>query len=258
MTKHSFVSSYKYQLRRIILLPILTVIAIIVFMLLFTGFINYSFDGVFSLAKGGAVWLDALAGLMLLLFGGCFCHEFLNTGAANGVSRTTTVIASAASFFTSSAACSAFISVVSPLLSLLCKESADYWFLEIMYGTRKFFQFYGENPFVVRIRFFVMCTFMLFFCSMFGFAVMAIFYKLSKRCSTIVFTAIAIFLVFGYPVSNAFLSQRGIDLDEKLEALFEAWCRLFGMAHVNGSQAGNCVQGALIMVIFSAVFVFIA
>ncbi|MBQ5333962.1 MAG: hypothetical protein J6K92_12015 [Oscillospiraceae bacterium] len=258
MTKHGFISSYKYQLRRNILPPVLSVAAAIAAMLMMTGLINYSLDGKFSLENGGIVCLDALSGLMFFLFGIVFFHEFLNTGAGNGVSRTTTLAAASASFFTSSVISSLFISAVSPIINFLCRGDGDYMMLELFYGTKRFYQFYGENPFVVRIRFFIMCTLLLFFCSMIGLALSSVYYRLSRKGATILTTALLIIFIIGYPVLDTFLSQKGIDLDEKLNALSEAFGRLFGMAHVNGSQAGNCVQGVLMMLLFSAAFAFIA
>ena len=58
---------------------------------------------------------------------------------------------------------------------------------------------------------------------------------------------------FGYPITNIMLEKRGIDLDEILNKFFDGVGILFGMAHVNGSQAGNCVQGAFMMFLFAAV-----
>lgn len=254
MTRHGFVSSYKYQLRRIILPPIISVAAAVAVMLLMVGFINYSFEGKFTFENGGIFCLDALAAFMFFLYGCIYIPEFMNTGAANGTSRTTTLIASMASFFTSSAICSAAVSVISPLVNLICGDrSSDVFLLELFYGEKRFYRFYGENAFVVRIRFFVMITFLCFLCAAVGMAFSSIYYRLPRK-GTIIFSIILVVIFFfGYPFTNIMLEKQGIDFDEVLNKFFDGVGRLMGMAHVNGSMAGNCVQGAFMMFIFAAV-----
>lgn len=257
MSKQGFISSYKYQLRRVILMPVLSVFATVATMLLFVGLVNYSLEGKFSFENTGSFILDLMAGFMLFLYGCIFIHEFMNTGAANGVSRTTTLIASMASFFTSSAICSAVVSVLSPIISLISggdmSGGGEVFFLELLYGERRFYMFYGENAFVVRIRFFVMITFLCFLCAAVGMAFSAIFYRLPKKGNIIFSVILMIIFFFGYPFGKIILEKRGIDIDEILNSFFDGVGRLFGMAHVNGSQAGNCVQGVFMMFIFAAV-----
>lgn len=257
MTKQGFISSYKYQFRRIILPPIISIASAAFAMLMIVGFINYSFDGRFSFDNAGSFVLDLLTGFMFFLYGCIFIHEFMNTGAANGVSRTTTLISSMASFFTSSAVCSAVVSVISPVISLISggdgSGGGEVFFLELLYGERRFYMFYGENAFVVRIRFFVMITFLCFLCAAVGMAFSAIFYRLPKKGNIIFSVILMIIFFFGYPFGKIILEKRGIDIDEILNSFFDGVGRLFGMAHVNGSQAGNCVQGAFMMFLFAAV-----
>lgn len=258
MSKQGFISSYKYQLRRAVFLPVIGVVAVIVVNLLMSGLVAYSFDGKFSLEYAGTEGIDTIAAFMFFIIGCTLIPEFMNMGAANGVSRITTIFASMASYFTSSAICSAFVSVVSPLISLLCGNSGECFVLEILYGERRLYQFYGESAFVARIRFFVMITFFCFLCSAAGMALASIYYKLPRK-GTIIFSVILVtFIFFGYPVSKMMLEKRGIDIDEILKKFFEGIGRLFGMAHVKGSMAGNCVQGAFMMFIFAAVFGVIA
>lgn len=252
MSKQGFISSYKYQLRRIILLPVLSISAAVVVMLLMAGIIGYGIDGKFTLEYAGAPGIDAMAGFMFFLYGIIFIPEFMNMGAANGVSRTTTLISSMASFFTSSAICSAFVSVLSPLVSLICGEGSEGFLLEIFYGERRFFMFYGESAFVVRLRFFVMITFLCFLCAAVGMALSSIYYKLPRKGNIIFSVILLVICFFGYPFSKIILEKYGINIDEIIKEFSVAWGRLFGMAHVNGSMAGNCVQGAFMMFLFAA------
>ena len=258
MTKHSFTASYKYQLRRMIVMPIFSICGAIVFEIILFAAVNYGFDGKFSLDGIGFPALDALSGLMLFIYGAYFLAEFMNAGAANGVSRTTSLVSAIASNFTVSAAISLLMSVVSPLINSISDSSLDIFVLEFMYGEKKFFEFYGENAFVVRIRFFIMCTLSVFLCAMVGILLAAAFYKLS-RVGTIIFTLIIVFVpAFGYPMASISLAKRGIDLDSRMKEFFTEVGRAFGMAHVNGSQAGNCVRGGLMMLLTAVVMGFIA
>lgn len=258
MTKHSFTASYKYQVRRIIFMLILTLCTALVAEIILVAIVNYGFDGKFSLDGIGFPALDALSGLMLFIYGAYFLSEFMNAGAANGVSRTTSLVSAIASNFTVSAAISLLMSVVSPLINSISDSSLDIFVLEFMYGEKRFFEFYGENAFVVRIRFFIMCTLSVFLCAMVGILLAAAFYKLS-RVGTIIFTLIIVFVpAFGYPMASISLAKRGIDLDSRMKEFFTEVGRAFGMAHVNGSQAGNCVRGGLMMLLTAVVMGFIA
>lgn len=258
MTKHSFTASYKYQVRRMIVMPIFSICGAIVFEIILFAAVNYGFDGKFSLDGIGFPCLDALSGLMLFIYGTYFFTEFMNAGAANGVSRTTSLVSAIASGFTVSAAISLFVSVISPLINSLSDSGSDIFMLEFMYGEKRFFEFYGENAFVVRIRFFIMCTFSVFLCAMVGILLAAAFYKLS-RVGTIIFTLVIVFVpAFGYPMASISLAKRGIDLDSCMKEIFTEVGRAFGMAHVNGSQAGDFVRGGLMMLLTAVVMGFIA
>ena len=240
MTKHSFTASYKYQVRRIIFMLILTLCTALVAEIIVVAIANYGIDGRLTLEGIGFPALDALSGLMLFIYGAYFLAEFMNAGAANGVSRTTSLVSAIASNFTVSA------------------SSLDIFVLEFMYGEKKFFEFYGENAFVVRIRFFIMCTISVFLCAMVGMLFAAVFYRLS-RVGTIIFTLIIVFVpAFGYPMASISLAKRGIDLDSRMKEFFTEVGRAFGMAHVNGSQAGDFVRGGLMMLLTAVVMGFIA
>lgn len=252
MSKQGFISSYKYQLRRIIISSTLSVAAAVVAMLLIAGLVNYSIEGRFSFENAGLPFLDLLTAFMFFIYGCVYIPEFMNTGAANGVSRTTTLIAAMASNFTGSAICSAAVSVISPIVNLL-DNGADYFLLEMCYGEKSVYRLYGENAFLVRIRFFLMCTFFAFLCAAVGMAFSSVFYKLPRKGNMILGVALMVIFFFGYPVTYSILEKRGIDLDAILNEFFDGVGRLMGMAHVNGSQAGNCVQGAFMMFIFAAV-----
>ena len=253
MTKHSFTASYKYQVRRVILLPIISICGALAAMAVMVAMVNYGFDGKFTLEGISFPLLDALAGLTLLIYGAYFLFEFMNAGAANGVSRTTSIISVFASNFTVSAAISLFVSVISPLLDLITDAQGDVFLLEFIYGEKRFFEFYGENAFIVRIRFFIMCTLSVFLFAMIGVLFSAVYYRLPK-IGTIIFTLIIVFVpLFGYPMANVYLGSKGIDLYSCMKAFLAEAGRAFGMAHVNGSQAGNCVQGGLMMLLTSAV-----
>lgn len=258
MTKHSFTASYKYQVRRIIFMLILTLCTALVAEIIVVAIANYGIDGRLTLEGIGFPALDALSGLMLFIYGAYFLAEFMNAGAANGVSRTTSLVSAIASNFTVSAAISLLMSVVSPLINSISDSSLDIFVLEFMYGEKKFFEFYGENAFVVRIRFFIMCTISVFLCAMVGILFAAVFYRLS-RVGTIIFTLIIVFVpAFGYPMASISLAKRGIDLDSRMKEFFIEVGRAFGMAHVNGSQAGDFVRGGLMMLLTAVVMGFIA
>ena len=258
MTKHSFTASYKYQIRRIIFMLILTLCTALVAEIIVVAIANYGIDGRLTLEGIGFPALDALSGLMLFIYGAYFLAEFMNAGAANGVSRTTSLVSAIASNFTVSAAISLLMSVVSPLINSISDSSLDIFVLEFMYGEKKFFEFYGENAFVVRIRFFIMCTISVFLCAMVGILFAAVFYRLS-RVGTIIFTLIIVFVpAFGYPMASISLAKRGIDLDSRMKEFFTEVGRAFGMAHVNGSQAGDFVRGGLMMLLTAVVMGFIA
>lgn len=258
MTKHSFTASYKYQVRRIIFMLILTLCTALVAEIIVVAIANYGIDGRLTLEGIGFPALDALSGLMLFIYGAYFLAEFMNAGAANGVSRTTSLVSAIASNFTVSAAISLLMSVVSPLINSISDSSLDIFVLEFMYGEKKFFEFYGENAFVVRIRFFIMCTISVFLCAMVGILFAAVFYRLS-RVGTIIFTLIIVFVpAFGYPMASISLAKRGIDLDSHMKEFFTEVGRAFGMAHVNGSQAGDFVRGGLMMLLTAVVMGFIA
>lgn len=258
MTKHSFTASYKYQVRRIIFMLILTLCTALVAEIIVVAIANYGIDGRLTLEGIGFPALDALSGLMLFIYGAYFLAEFMNAGAANGVSRTTSLVSAIASNFTVSAAISLLMSVVSPLINSISDSSLDIFVLEFMYGEKKFFEFYGENAFVVRIRFFIMCTLSVFLCAMVGMLFAAVFYRLS-RVGTIIFTLIIVFVpAFGYPMASISLAKRGIDLDSRMKEFFIEVGRAFGMAHVNGSQAGDFVRGGLMMLLTAVVMGFIA
>ena len=258
MTKHSFTASYKYQVRRIIFMLILTLCTALVAEIIVVAIANYGIDGRLTLEGIGFPALDALSGLMLFIYGAYFLAEFMNAGAANGVSRTTSLVSAIASNFTVSAAISLLMSVVSPLINSISDSSLDIFVLEFMYGEKKFFEFYGENAFVVRIRFFIMCTLSVFLCAMVGMLFAAVFYRLS-RVGTIIFTLIIVFVpAFGYPMASISLAKRGIDLDSRMKEFFTEVGRAFGMAHVNGSQAGDFVRGGFMMFLTAVVMGFIA
>lgn len=258
MTKQSFAASYKYQVRRMIFKPIITVIASIATLFLMTGFINYAADGKFSFEGFGLPFVDIIPCFALFIFGaGCF-NEFINAGAANGVSRTTSFISAVASNFTVSAAAVLFTSVFSLLVNLILPDSEDMLLVELLYGERGFYKFYGENAFVVRIRFFVMITLAAFLCAIVGIILAAAVYKLS-RLGSMIFAVILVFIpCIGFPTASVYLANKGIDVNRCMKEFMTAVGRCFGMAHVNGSQAGNCIQGGAVMLLASAVLGFFA
>lgn len=241
-----------------ILKPIITVIASIATLFLMTGFINYAADGKFSFEGFGLFFIDIIPCFALFIFGaGCF-NEFINAGAANGVSRTTSFISAVASNFTVSASAVLFTSVFSLLVNLILPDSEDMLLVELLYGERGFYKFYGENAFVVRIRFFVMITLAAFLCSMVGIILAAAVYKLS-RLGSMIFAVILIFIpCIGFPTASVYLANKGIDVNRCMKEFMTAVGRCFGMAHVNGSQAGNCIQGGAVMLLAAAVLGFFA
>ena len=257
MSTKAFIHSYKYQIKKAVISPIISLTASIacVFLIsvLFCVLLKEPFDSV-SLSCPA---MDVFMGMFFLIYGASYFNDFMNTGAANGVSRTTTLISMLASAFTSSTVSSVIISIVSPLIN---SESSlgEFGLLEFLYGNKLFFRLHGENPFITGLRFIGICIFMLFLLYCVGMLFGSICYKLSTKATAIFVIAFGFFLTMGYPVTYAILFERGIDIEPIKDRVLEAIGRFFGIAYLNGTMYGNFVQGVLAMLAVSAVCALLA
>ncbi len=257
MSTKAFIYSYKYQIKKAVLTPIISLTASItcVFLISVLFFLLLKEPGDSISLSNPA--MDVFMGMFFLIYGAAHFNDFMNTGAANGVSRTTSLIAMLASAFTSSIISSVVISIVSPLIN---SESplGEFGLLEFLYGSKLFFRIHGENPFITGLRFIGICIFLLFLLYCVGMLFGAICYKLSTKATAVFAIAFGFFLTMGYPVTYAILIQRGIDIEPIKNRILEAIGRFFGIAYLNGTMNGNFVQGVLAMLAVSAVCALLA
>ena len=257
MSTKAFIHSYKYQIKKAVFTPIISLTASITcFFLLIVGLtliLGDSFDTIYLFCPA----MDAFMGMFFLIYGATHFNDFMNTGAANGVSRTTSLITMLASAFTSSAVNSVIISIISPLINSDI-DIGELWLLEFLYGNKIFFRIHGENPFITGLRFIGICIFMLFLLYCVGMLFGAICYKLPTKATAVFAIAFGLFITMGYPLTYVILLERGIDIEPIKDRILEAIGRFFGVAYLNGTMYGNFVQGVFAMLAVSAVCALLA
>lgn len=233
MSIKSIIACCKYQLYKMRLIPLFFVIYVFGSMLLSAIIISVIEKVPFSLVGAGSSGFDMLIGLLIFGFMCSFMADFLNTAAANGVSRTTACV----STFISSVICSIVsaieISVIYPIVSFFTKNE-EIWGASL-YGHIISLQNEGWDMFSIRLRYFGICIFIFIALCSLGMLLASIVYKLPKWASALIIIAM-IFI----PTAGIYLT-----FGEKGFVLF--WFnvfKFFGFGVTNVDLIGDPLQGA--------------
>lgn len=195
MSIKSIFACCKYQLFKLKLIPIFFAIYVFASMLFSAIVISVIEKVPFSLAGAGASGFDMFMGLLLFGFMCSFMADFLNTAAANGVSRTTACI----SAFISSVICSIVsaieVSILYPITSFL--TGVDEVWGAGFYGSISYLQEVGWSMFGIRLRYFGICVFVFIAFSALAMLLASIVYRLPKWASAVIIIAMVFIPTLG-------------------------------------------------------------
>lgn len=232
MSTKSIISCCKYQLYKMRLIPLWFVIYVFGSMLFSAIVISVIEKVPFSLAGAGSSGFDMLMGLLLFGFMCSFIEDFLNTAAANGVSRTTACV----STFISSVICSIVsaieISVIYPIVSFFTGNE-EIWGASF-YGSISALQAAGWDMFSIKLRYLGICIFVYIALSAVAMLLASIVYKLPKWASLV--TILAIIFI---PTAGLYMLGENVFL--------QFWFSILVYLGL-GADIGNALQGAAVCI----------
>ncbi len=243
MTFKGIAASCKYQLWRMRTLPL--IFAVYNFGMLFLGALIVALaDGTpFTLSGMAPSGIDLIGGFVLFIGMCCLAGDFINTAAANGVSRATACI----SVFISSAAASFVIaletSLITPLFSWMTGDTES-WACEI-YGSAYELSLAGHSEAYIRLRFFAICFFALLTLCAVSMLMTSLFYKLPQWLAIVTVLAIV------------FVPTLGTIMVFGMQTLAMLFLRVLGFFGIEFTKEAaliaNAAKGTLSMSIISAV-----
>lgn len=246
MSAKSIISCCKYQLYRMRLIPLWFVIYVFASILLSAIMISVINKVPFSLSYVSSGDFDMFMGLMLFGFMCSLMGDFLNTAAANGISRTTACISS----FISSVICSVVsaieVSVLYPIVSFITGYE-EVWGASF-YGSVFTLQEAGWGMFAIRLRFLGICIFAYIASSTIGLLLSSMVYKLPKFVSlTIIFAMIFI------PTAGVYMLGENVFM-----SFWNSIFKILGLAITNDMLIGSALQGAAVCIGLSLVLLILS
>lgn len=247
MTSNALKASYKYQIKRLVFVPLLIVgyeILILVFSALLISYFDMD-KSFISLA------LPEIAAFGASLYCAAIISDFYNTAAANGCSKRTALIASVLSAFTMSAVLSAIIIFSSAAVSAVFGGDEEL-LIQYLYGMTFDRMIWGESAIAIMMTNLLMLTLLTFTVTMIAECLGTIAYRLSKK-KNIVFFCILWVVVFAIPmVIYIVLFAKGYDPDVYFEPVARAFGRAMGFRLNNNRLTGDILSGIITMLLASA------
>lgn len=253
MTAHGFKASFKYQIFRMRFVP-LGVALVYAAMILMVLFVDFTMDKRISLKNVEFFGTDVFCAVAMAIYAMIFSADFYNAGTANGVSRKTTLTASAAALFVMSAASALTHSVINAIVELLTGND-QIFVMEVWYGQRNIYLYDIDRITVFRARMLVITVFLFMFFAAFGFAAGSVLYRLPTKASVILILAVTIGMPNAAVAIENYSERHGIDVQYLLINAIGHIIKFFGMSVVG---EGNIVKGIFAMLLCSAVFFAIA
>ncbi len=223
----------KYQLKK--MLKSLVYCAIWIFAIIFSSaFLNFMISGgELSFENISMNCIDSVCGFVIFIMLCSNTSDFVNTAAANGVSRLSSCVSLAASSVVFSLVGAIESSVICPLISIITGQP-EIWAASI-YGTKNALEQGGMSDFAIRVRFFLVSFIIYSALAASGALLASISYRVPKWVSVTI-----IILIF-------FIPTFGINITFGDEALISFWLKVITAAgiSVDTSKMGNLGQGTL-------------
>ncbi len=198
------------------------------------------------------VGIDALAILVLAIFGLTKSFEFYNTAAACGVSRKTSALAQITAY-----GITAFVMMGECMLLTwlyeLINAGKSILLIDLAYGPVWNIAMWGTMPaFIFNLQIFIVGSFMMWAAALFGFMFCSLYSLFPRK--------VAVYLSIGVPVAVLAIGggicanweMHGIDSDQKLSEIGHAIMKILGM-RTNEVISGNIFRGCAAFIIIGII-----
>lgn len=259
MTKRSFTGIMKYYLSRMtaawVFLPAYAIIAAVITAVTVSamgkaGLID-AFPDIYLELNG----IDAMGMFIMLIYGLCFTTEFYNTAAGCGVSRRTSAIAQAVTWGITSALMSLESMIITAIYNGI-NSGSSMMTVDIFYGSGWNRAMWGESPALYQIKLFLLLTVIIWSCSMAGFFIGSLVYRLPRKITLILFLAVPVGVISWFGNRLTVWEAQGVT-DQKFEEIATAFLDFFGMRG-HAYAMGNMAKGGIVFVTFGVVCALLA
>lgn len=248
MSLKSVIACCKYQLYKMRFIPLVLVVYVFGTMILTAITISVIDKVPFSFANANTSCIDMLMGGIIFAFM-CFflMTDYLNTAAANGVSRTTACISAYISSVICSLVSAIEVSVLIPIISLITGYG-ETWGASL-YGYIGALQDAGWDMLSIRLRFFGICLVYYIALSTMAMLLVSIVYRFPKWVSALII------------ITMIFIPTAGIYMTLGEEAFSSFWysiAKLLGLKIEHEWLIGNALQGAAVCIGLSLVLLLLS
>ncbi|MGN1136772.1 MAG: hypothetical protein ACI4SF_11195 [Oscillospiraceae bacterium] len=241
MSIKSVIACCKYQLYKMRFIPLFFAIYVFGSMFISAIIISVIEKTTFNLSGCGSILIDLIMGFVIFGFMCSFMSDYLNTAAANGVSRTTACVSAFISSVIFSVASAIEVSILYPIVSLISGDN-ETWGANF-YGSINSLQEAGWSMFAIRLRFLGICLFAFIALSAVAIFLASIAYKLPKWAAAIIICAMA------------FIPTLGVYFTLGTKALAVLWTVILAIL---GVVTENPLQGAAVCIGLSLVLLLLS
>lgn len=259
MTRRSFTGIMKYYLSRMtaawVFLPAYAIIAAVITAVTVSamgkaGLID-AFPDIYLELNG----IDAMGMFIMLIYGLCFTTEFYNTAAGCGVSRRTSAIAQAVTWGITSALMSLESMIITAIYNGI-NSGSSMMTVDIFYGSGWNRAMWGESPALYQIKLFLLLTVIIWSCSMAGFFIGSLVYRLPRKITLILFLAVPVGVISWFGNRLTVWEAQGVT-DQKFEEIAAAFLDFFGMRG-HAYAMGNMAKGGIVFTALGVVCALLA
>lgn len=259
MTKRSFTGIMKYYLSRMttvwLLLPAYAIIAAVLSAIMISGMNKAGFIEEAEYYSFGVNGIDTLGMFIMLIYGLCFATEFYNTAAGCGVSRRTSAIAQAVTWGITSALMSLESMIITAIYNAI-NTGSSMMIVDMFYGSGWNRAMWGESPALYQIKLFLLLMVIIWSCSMAGFLIGSLVYRLPRKITAVLFLAVPVGVISWFGNRLTVWEAQGVT-DQKFEEIAAAFLDFFGMRG-HAYAMGNMAKGGIVFATFGVVCALLA
>lgn len=259
MTGRSFKGIMKYYLSRmtaaLVFLPAYAVIAAVITAVTVSAMGKAGLIDAFPDNYFGLNGIDAMGMFIMLIYGLCFTTEFYNTAAGCGVSRRTSAIAQAVTWGITSALMSLESMIITAIYNGI-NSGSSMMTVDMLYGSGWNRAMWGESPALYQIKLFLLLDVMIWSCSMAGFLIGSLVYRLPRKITAVLFLAVSVGVISWLGNRVTVWEAQGVT-DQKFEEIAAAFLDFFGMRG-HAYAMGNMAKGGIVFAVLGVVCALLA
>lgn len=259
MTKRSFTGIMKYYLSRMttawVFLPAYAIIAAVITAVTVSAMGKAGLIDVFPDNYFGLNGIDTLGMFIILIFGICFTIEFYNTAAGCGVSRRTSAIAQAVTWGITSALMSLESMLITAIYNAI-NTGSSIMTVDMLYGSGWNRAMWGESPALYQIKLFLLLDVIIWSCSMTGFFIGSLIYRLPRKISIILCIAVPVGGFSWLGNRMTVWEAQGVT-NQKFEEIAAVFLDFFGMRG-HAYAMGNMAKGGIVFTVLGVVCALLA